>query len=132
MQKVGNCYYHFDRISIVSERGLKTIKKGFPINDFKKECSFFKMRETVERARVVDGYFIALEKKVRIEIVTPSGKALKLLRKHDSILFPYAITYLEITKDNFRESEEQAVSEVKEERGKLRKLWPNSYFIYEP
>jgi hypothetical protein len=39
---------------------------------------------------------------------------------------------LEITKDTFRESEEQAVSEVKGKRGKLRKRWANSHFIYEP
>jgi hypothetical protein len=125
MSKVGSSFYHFDRIRINSEKSIKTLEKKLPIKELEQECRSFK----IGKPYTEDGN---LGMKVRLEIFVPSRKALELLQKHDSILFPYAITSLEITKDSFRESEEQAVSEVKGERGKLRKLWANGHFVFDP
>jgi hypothetical protein len=125
MSNVGSSFYHFDRIRIVSQRSVKTLKEKLPIKELEQECRSFKIGKPYTEAG-------NLGMKVRLEIFVPSRKALELLHKYDSIFFPYAITYLEITKDAFRESEEQAVSEVKGERGRLRKRWSNSYYIYDP
>jgi hypothetical protein len=125
MSKVGRSFYHFDRIRINSEKSIKTLEEKLPIKELEKECRSFMIKKPYAIAKMQG-------KKARLEIIVASRKALELLHKYDSLLSPYAITYLEITKDAFRESEKEAVSEVKSQRGILRKLWSNSYFIYEP
>jgi hypothetical protein len=125
MNNTERSFYHFDRIRINSEKSIKTLKEKLPIKELEQECHFFKIRKPHATAS-------AMGNKSSLEIGVPSRKALELLRKHDSILSPYAITYLEITKDTFRESEKEAVSEVKNKRGSLRKLWSNSYFVWDP
>jgi hypothetical protein len=125
MNNTERSFYHFDRIRINSEKSIKTLKEDLPIKELEQECHFFKIRKPHATAS-------AMGKKSSVEIGVPSRKALELLRKHDSILSPYVITYLEITKDTFRESEKEAVSEAWEKCKTISKLWSSSYFVYDP
>jgi hypothetical protein len=101
------------------------LEEKLPINELEKECRSFMIKKPYSTAKMQG-------KKARLEIIVASQKALELLRKHDSILSPYVITYLEITKDTFRESEKEAVSEAWEKCKTISKLWSSSYFVYDP
>jgi len=125
MQQIGNCNYHFDKIRVNSQKDLDFILDVLPVKEIRRECYSLKIRKPHKKASTIGN-------RVSLEIVAPSKKALELLRINQWKLRPYYITYLEVTKDTFRESEDQAVSEVKEDRGKLRKRWANSYFVFDP
>jgi hypothetical protein len=125
IQETGRSFYHFDRIRINSQKDIKIVKNILPIKELEQECYSFKIRKPYEKAS-------ALGNESCLEIIVASQKALEILRKHHTKLRPYQITYLEITKDTFKESEEQAVSEVKRKKGTLRKRWSRGHFVNDP
>lgn len=123
--------FNFDMIRINSMRSPEELKKILPVDDLKDFATSFKIDNAYFKAKKA-GH------KTRIDIVNPLNVGLELLLHFEYALYPYAITYLEIAKnDLYQESDPNGSRHfpigdhfVGEVWATLYKKWNTNHFDY--
>ena len=109
--------YHFDKITINSEEEVKKVSHILTDNGLSISAASYAAQQW--------GY------KSRIDLVAPSMETLAHLRQHKQDIWPYTISYIEIAKDIFFNSDSEADSWVRKQLEILRKRWSFGGFNYD-
>jgi len=122
-QKLSQGFY-FDKIRINSTEKPVVLKKKLPIANLRKNSKYFSIREASSKAKMS-------KYKSSLEIVAPSQPFLQLLLQHEPSLQRYIISKLEIAKDTFCKTKDEAVRLCWERLKTTRKKYSADHFIYD-
>jgi hypothetical protein len=109
--------YYFDQIRINSKRKLENVSQILKDNGFK----------IAGASDVARRYGF----ETSIEMVIPSKETFSHLKQHEQAIWPYNISYLEVAKDIFFDSDSEADSWVGKRLETMRKRWSFGGFIYD-
>ena len=116
--------YCFDKIRINSTQKTAVVRKKLPIDNLREYSTFFRVKEPSSKARMS-------RFKSSLEIVAPSQSFLQLLLQHEQYLDIYYISYLEIAKDTFCKTKDEAIRLFREKLKTTRKKYSSDHFIYD-
>lgn len=116
--------YYFDKIRINSTQKDVALKNILPIDSLRKNSNFFRIRYPSSKAKI-------LRFKSSLEIVAPTKSFLQLILQHKRSLKTYYISYLEIAKDTFCNTKDEANYLCWERLKTTRKKYSADHFIYD-
>lgn len=117
--------FYIDRMAILSYFPFYVVKKDLSfLQEDRHESTYFKILATSHQAK--RGYF-----KSRIEIGVPSRKCLEILSRYFSHRQEHRISYLEITRDIFYPTDQDAIDKLLHALTLTRRKYSSKRFIYD-